>query len=112
MSTKRIIILGGGFGGVKCAETLRDELPLGHTGNVGGMYRLSRRVLLAREDKTFQDALVTSMRIPWVETKGHDDLGRYQELAEVAAPIRLARRRRRPNALGNQRVEIERRWTR
>jgi hypothetical protein len=24
MSTKRIIILGGGFGGVKCAETLRD----------------------------------------------------------------------------------------
>ena len=28
MSTKRIIILGGGFGEVKCAETLRDELPL------------------------------------------------------------------------------------
>jgi NADH dehydrogenase len=28
MSTKRIIILGGGFGAVKCAETLRDELPL------------------------------------------------------------------------------------
>ena len=65
-----------------------------------------------RDDETFQDALVSSMRIPRVETKGHDDLGRYQELAEVAAPIRLARRRRRPNALGNQRVEIERRWTR
>jgi NADH dehydrogenase FAD-containing subunit len=30
MSTKRIIILGGGFGGVKCAETLRDEALLGH----------------------------------------------------------------------------------
>jgi NADH dehydrogenase FAD-containing subunit len=29
MSTKRIIILGGGFGGVKCAETLRDVLPPG-----------------------------------------------------------------------------------
>ena len=27
MSTKRIIIRGGGFGGVKCAETLRDESP-------------------------------------------------------------------------------------
>jgi NADH dehydrogenase FAD-containing subunit len=27
MSAKRIIILGGGFGGMKCAETLRDVLP-------------------------------------------------------------------------------------
>jgi NADH dehydrogenase FAD-containing subunit len=26
MNTKRIIILGGGFGGVKCAETLRDGI--------------------------------------------------------------------------------------
>ena len=65
MSTKRIIILGGGFGGVKRAEMQRDELPLGN-----------------------------------------------QELDEVAAPIRLARRRRRPNALANHRVEIERRRTR
>ena len=65
MSTKRIIILGGGFGGVKWAVMLRDELPLS-----------------------------------------------YQELDEVAAPIRLAWRLRRPNALGNQRVEIERRGTR
>jgi hypothetical protein len=30
MSTKRIIILGGGSGGVKCGETLRDEALLGH----------------------------------------------------------------------------------
>jgi hypothetical protein len=36
----------------------------------------------------FQGALVASMRIPWVETKGHGDLGSYQELDEVAAPIR------------------------
>jgi hypothetical protein len=35
MSNKRIIILGGDFDGAKCAETLRDELPLDHTGNVG-----------------------------------------------------------------------------
>jgi NADH dehydrogenase FAD-containing subunit len=64
MSTKRIIIiLGGGFGGVKCAEALLDELPPG-----------------------------------------------YQELDEVAAPIRLASRRHRANALGNHRAETKRRW--
>ena len=65
MSTKRIIILSGGFGGVKWAEMQRDEFPLG-----------------------------------------------YQELDEVAPRTRLARRRRRPNALTNHRVEIERRRTR
>ena len=65
MSTKRIIILGGGFGGMKRAEMQRDELPLGN-----------------------------------------------QELDEVAPRIRLARRRRLPNALTNHRVEIERRRTR
>ncbi|MEN9404929.1 MAG: hypothetical protein RL091_3632, partial [Verrucomicrobiota bacterium] len=26
MAPKRIIILGGGFAGVKCAQTLRDQL--------------------------------------------------------------------------------------
>jgi len=43
----------------------------------GGMYRLSRCVLLAHEDKTFQGALVASMSIPWGETKGDNDLGGY-----------------------------------
>jgi glucoamylase len=43
----------------------------------GGMYRLSRCVLLAHEDKTFQGALVASIRIPWGETKGDNDLGGY-----------------------------------
>ena len=28
MNTKRIIILGSGFGGVKCAQTLREELAI------------------------------------------------------------------------------------
>jgi hypothetical protein len=57
---------------VKCAETLRDKLPLAkpfdahcerqaidpapdfsaHTGDGGGMYRLNRCVPLAHEDKT------------------------------------------------------------
>jgi len=42
------------------------------------MYRLSRCVLLAHEDKLFQGALVASMSIPWGETKGGDaDLGGY-----------------------------------
>ena len=43
----------------------------------GGMYRLSRCVLLCHEDKLFQGALVASMSIPWGETKGDDDLGGY-----------------------------------
>ncbi len=43
----------------------------------GGMYRLSRCVLLAHEDKVFQGAVVASMSIPWGETKGDNDLGGY-----------------------------------
>jgi glucoamylase len=43
----------------------------------GGMYRLSRCILLAHEDKVFQGALVASMSIPWGETKGDNDLGGY-----------------------------------
>ena len=47
------------------------------TSDGGGMYRLSRCVLLAHEDKIFQGALVASMSIPWGETKGDLDLGGY-----------------------------------
>jgi glucoamylase len=47
------------------------------TSDAGGMYRLSRCVLLAHEDKIFQGALVASMSIPWGETKSDDDLGGY-----------------------------------
>src|SRR5438309_5371057 len=47
------------------------------TSDAGGIYRLSRCVLLAHEDKVFQGALVASMSIPWGETKGDDDLGGY-----------------------------------
>ncbi len=43
----------------------------------GGMYRLSRCVLLTHEDKVFQGATVASMSIPWGETKGDQDLGGY-----------------------------------
>src|SRR5947208_5139610 len=47
------------------------------TSDDGGMYRLSRCVLLAHEDKVFQGAMVASMSIPWGEIKGDQDLGGY-----------------------------------
>src|SRR5438552_3522953 len=48
-----------------------------HTGDGGSMYRLSRLILLAHEDKIYPGALVASMSIPWGETKGDGDLGGY-----------------------------------
>ncbi len=48
-----------------------------HTCDGGGMYRLSRCVLLAHEDKIFQGAIVASMSIPWGETKSDNDRGGY-----------------------------------
>jgi len=48
-----------------------------HTSDGGHLYRLSRCVLLAHEDKVFQGALVASMSIPWGETKGENDQGGY-----------------------------------
>jgi glucoamylase len=47
------------------------------TSDGGGMYRLSRCVLLAHEDKVFQGAIVASLSIPWGETKADQDLGGY-----------------------------------
>ena len=48
-----------------------------HTSDGGHLYRLSRCILLAHEDKTFEGALVASMSIPWGETKNDNDLGGY-----------------------------------
>ncbi|HEV7924866.1 MAG TPA: glycoside hydrolase family 15 protein [Verrucomicrobiae bacterium] len=47
------------------------------TSDRGGIYRLSRCVLLAHEDKDYQGALVASMSIPWGETKSDGDRGGY-----------------------------------
>ncbi len=63
-----------------------------HTSDGGHMYRLSRCILLAHEDKTFQGALVASMSIPWGETKGDNDLGGYhlvwtRDLAQSATAL-------------------------
>ena len=48
-----------------------------HTSDGGSVYRISRCVLLAHEDKVFQGALVASMSIPWGEVKGDNDVGGY-----------------------------------
>lgn len=48
-----------------------------HTGDGGSMFRLSRCILMAHEDKTFGGAMVASMSIPWGEAKGDEDLGGY-----------------------------------
>jgi glucoamylase len=48
-----------------------------HTGDEGGIYRLSRCVLLAHEDKLFQGAMIASLSIPWGEARGDDEIGGY-----------------------------------
>ncbi len=48
-----------------------------HTGDGGSLFRLSRCILLAHEDKTFTGAIVASMSIPWGETRGDADIGGY-----------------------------------
>jgi glucoamylase len=62
------------------------------TSDGGHMYRLSRCILLAHEDKTFQGALVASMSILWGETRSDDDLGGYhvvwtRDLAQSATAL-------------------------
>jgi glucoamylase len=46
-------------------------------GDGGNLYRSSRTLLLAHEDKTFAGALIASMSIPWGEAMGDEDLGGY-----------------------------------
>lgn len=43
----------------------------------GRLYRISRELLLAHEDKVFAGALVASASIPWGDAKGDEDLGGY-----------------------------------
>jgi glucoamylase len=47
------------------------------SGDDGRLYRTSRTVLLAHEDKTFAGALIASATIPWGDVMGDDDLGGY-----------------------------------
>lgn len=51
---------------------------LDHVGGDGGaLYRTSRTLLLAHEDKQFAGALIASASIPWGDAMGDDDLGGY-----------------------------------
>jgi glucoamylase len=43
----------------------------------GTLYRRSRELLLAHEDKTYAGALIASLSIPWGEARGDEDLGGY-----------------------------------
>jgi len=47
------------------------------SGDKGRLYRTSRNLLLAHEDKTFAGALIASASIPWGNFKGDKDLGGY-----------------------------------
>ena len=52
--------------------------PLHRVGFDGGhLYRTSRNLLLAHEDKTFAGALIASASIPWGDAMGDEDLGGY-----------------------------------
>jgi len=54
-----------------------DGMLAAHTGDNGSMYRLSRCILSAHEDKLFQGGLIASLSIPWGEVKDDEDLGGY-----------------------------------
>jgi glucoamylase len=54
------------------------QLPLsGPHGDRGRLYRASRSILLAHEDKVFPGAFIASLSIPWGATKGDEDRGGY-----------------------------------
>ena len=43
----------------------------------GALYRRSRELLLAHEDKSYPGAMIASLSIPWGESKSDEDLGGY-----------------------------------
>jgi glucoamylase len=47
------------------------------TGDDGLLYRRSRELIMAHEDKSYPGALIASLSIPWGEAKGDEDLGGY-----------------------------------
>lgn len=47
------------------------------TSDGGSLYRLSRCVLQAHEDKLYHGSLIASLSIPWGDAKNDDDLGGY-----------------------------------
>ncbi|MGH7917373.1 MAG: glycoside hydrolase family 15 protein, partial [Candidatus Binataceae bacterium] len=56
----------------------RDLYPLEKfTGDGGMLYRRSRELIMAHEDKSYPGALIASLSIPWGEARGDEDLGGY-----------------------------------
>jgi len=54
------------------------EVPLGKTAHDGGrLYRASRSILLAHEDKVYPGAFIASLSIPWGASKNDEDRGGY-----------------------------------
>ncbi len=59
-------------------RAVRGMRPLDHLTSDGAtLYRRSRELLLAHEDKSYPGALIASLSIPWGEVKGDEDLGGY-----------------------------------
>jgi glucoamylase len=59
-------------------RAVRRLHPLEHvTGDGGMLYRRSRELIMAHEDKSYPGALIASLSIPWGEVKGDEDLGGY-----------------------------------
>lgn len=60
------------------ARVCRELEPLEKlSGDGGKLYRRSRELILAHEDKNYAGALIASLSIPWGEAHGDDDLGGY-----------------------------------
>ncbi len=47
------------------------------SGDNGLLYRRSRELIMAHEDKSYPGALIASLSIPWGEVRGDEDLGGY-----------------------------------
>lgn len=63
------------------ARSATHEHPLAHrTGDGGALYRASRSILLAHEDKIYPGAFIASLSIPWGASKGDEDRGGYHLL--------------------------------
>ncbi len=59
-------------------RTAAHELAIAGPAHDGGrLYRASRAILLAHEDKVFPGAFIASLSIPWGASKGDEDRGGY-----------------------------------
>jgi glucoamylase len=60
------------------SRTVQHQLPLAGThGDGGRLYRASRAILFAHEDKVYPGAFIASLSIPWGARKGDEDRGGY-----------------------------------